>query len=91
MKMPRTKKVGPVARFGARAGVSLRKKRAKVEITLKQFYECPHCLSKTVWRHSVGIWKCRKCGYTFAGGAYTPTTKIGETARSVKALSAAKK
>ena len=23
---------------------------------------------------------CKKCGYRFAGGAYTPTTKLGEIA-----------
>jgi len=33
-----------------------------------------------VKRWSVGIWHCRKCGYRFAGGAYTPTTKLGEVA-----------
>jgi len=30
---------------------------------------------------SVGVWTCRKCGYTFAGGAYTPFTKIGTIAK----------
>ena len=30
---------------------------------------------------SVGVWKCRKCNFTFAGGAYTPATKLGIVAR----------
>ena len=34
-----------------------------------------------VHRESVGVWKCRKCSYTFAGGAYTPATKLGVVAR----------
>jgi hypothetical protein len=29
----------------------------------------------------VGVWRCRKCEFTFAGGAYTPTTKLGVVAR----------
>jgi len=29
----------------------------------------------------VGIWKCKKCSYTFSGGAYTPVTKLGIVAR----------
>jgi len=36
-----------------------------------------------VKRVSVGIWKCKKCGYTFAGGAYTPTTKLGIVANRI--------
>jgi ribosomal protein L37AE/L43A len=34
-----------------------------------------------VHRESVGVWKCDKCSYTFAGGAYTPSTKLGVVAR----------
>lgn len=75
--MGRTKKVGPVGRFGARGGATVRKKRAAIEKNLKVYHECPYCLSRAVKRVSVGIWRCRKCGYTFAGAAYTPRTKLG--------------
>jgi large subunit ribosomal protein L37Ae len=34
-----------------------------------------------VKRESVGVWKCKKCDYTFTGGAYTPTTKLGVIAK----------
>jgi ribosomal protein L37AE/L43A len=34
-----------------------------------------------VRRESVGVWKCNKCNFTFAGGAYSPTTKLGIVAR----------
>jgi large subunit ribosomal protein L37Ae len=34
-----------------------------------------------VKRQSVGVWKCGKCQYTFTGGAYTPTTKLGVVAK----------
>lgn len=73
--MGKTKKLGSVARFRERGGASLRKVRAKIERALKRAYECPQCQQVAVKRLSVGIWKCRKCGYMFAGGAYTPITK----------------
>jgi len=74
--MGRTKKVGPVGRFGARGGATVRKKRAEIEKILKAHHECPSCLSRTVKRISVGVWRCGKCGHTFAGAAYAPRTKL---------------
>src|SRR2546430_12163496 len=42
---------------------------------------------RTVKRWSVGVWHCRKCGFKFAGGAYAPTTKLGEiAARATRGL-----
>ena len=43
-------------------------------------HECPQCHIKGVKRLSVGIWLCRRCGAKFAGGAYVPTTKLGQIA-----------
>jgi large subunit ribosomal protein L37Ae len=79
--MGRTKSVGPTGRFAARYGATVRKRRAEIEIELKKPQNCPSCGYKTVKRVSVGIWRCRKCGYTFAGGAYSPVTKLGEMAK----------
>ncbi|WP_309493116.1 50S ribosomal protein L37ae [Candidatus Hecatella orcuttiae] len=79
--MGRTKKVGIVGRFGARGGSSLRKARAKIEEEAKSIYECPQCLRRAVKKFSVGVWKCSRCGFTFAGGAYKPSTKLGETVK----------
>jgi large subunit ribosomal protein L37Ae len=77
----RTRKVGTTGRFGARAGSTLRKRRGDIERMMLTLHECPRCLSKSVRRLSVGVWKCHRCGYTFAGGAYAPSTELGVTAR----------
>jgi large subunit ribosomal protein L37Ae len=55
----------------------------KAIIELKRPHTCPQCGLPRVKRESVGIWKCRKCGYTYTGGAYTPTTKLGIVAKRV--------
>jgi ribosomal protein eL43 len=52
-------------------GASLRKQVKKMEITQHAKYTCTFCGKVTVRRHSVGIWNCKSCKRTVAGGAYT--------------------
>ena len=79
--LAKMKKVGPTRGFGARYGSSLRKRYIKVVVGLKKPHKCPQCGFMRVKRESVGIWKCKKCEYTFTGGAYTPVTKLGIVAK----------
>ncbi|MEM2341955.1 MAG: 50S ribosomal protein L37ae [Candidatus Bathyarchaeia archaeon] len=76
----RTKKIGPARGFGPRYGVSVRKRYISIVSEMRRAHICPQCGFKSVRRESVGIWVCRKCGFKFAGGAYTPMTKIGTVA-----------
>jgi large subunit ribosomal protein L37Ae len=56
---------------------------------MRKPHQCPQCGFLRVKRQSVGVWKCRKCGFTYTGGAYTPVTKLGVVAkRSAKGLPA---
>jgi large subunit ribosomal protein L37Ae len=75
------KKVGPTRGLGVRYGSTVRKRYMKVMIELKKPHRCPQCGFTRVKRESVGIWKCKKCEYTYAGGAYTPVTKLGVVAK----------
>ena len=68
----KTKKVGVVARYGSRYGRGVRDKAKTVIEKQKKRYPCPSCQSIAVKRVSAGIWRCKHCGETFAGGAYTP-------------------
>jgi len=74
------KKSRPTARFKARYGMKARKAIDKIESQMRLRHSCPKCESPSVKRVSVGIWRCGKCGYTFAGGAYTPITRLGNVA-----------
>jgi large subunit ribosomal protein L37Ae len=76
----RTKKAGPAGGLGTRYGVSVRKRYSATVTQTRQRYVCPQCGIRKVRRESVGIWTCKKCGFRFTGGAYTPTTKLGVTA-----------
>lgn len=75
-------KVGSTARFGARYGVSIRKQMKAIEDKRKVKHQCPCCKHMSVKRRDTGIWVCRHCEYTFAGGAYVPQyaepTKVEE-------------
>ncbi|MDR2708148.1 MAG: 50S ribosomal protein L37ae [Nitrososphaerota archaeon] len=75
------KKVGSTRGFGARYGSTVRKRYVKVITELKRPHKCPQCGFVRVHRVSVGVWKCSKCKYTYAGGAYTPLTKLGIIAK----------
>jgi large subunit ribosomal protein L37Ae len=87
--MPRTKKVGPTRGLGPRYGSTVRKRYIKVMEEMRKPHKCPQCGFLRVKRESVGVWKCRKCGFTYTGGAYTPITKLGVVAkRSAKGLPA---
>lgn len=79
----RTKKVGPTRGLGPRYGATVRKRYIKVITEMKKPHTCPQCGFSRVKRESVGVWKCKKCGFTFTGGAYTPTTKLGIVAKRV--------
>jgi len=81
--MGRTKKVGPTRGLGVRYGSTVRKRYSKVVTEMKKPHRCPQCGFPRVKRASVGVWGCRKCGFTFTGGAYTPTTKLGIVARRI--------
>ena len=80
--LPRTKKTGSIARFGPRYGTRSKKMVARIEKLQRKKQECPYCERKTLKREAAGIWKCKKCGVKFAGGAYLPKTqtmeKVGE-------------
>lgn len=83
--MPR--KIGAVGGFGARYGTVGRRQYVEIITGLRTKHECPRCRFRTLKRWSVGIWHCRKCGHKFAGGAYVPTTKLGEiAARATRGL-----
>lgn len=78
--MGRTYKVGPSGSFGARYGTVARKRYSTIITEMKAPHECPQCHITTVKRLSVGIWLCGTCGFKFAGGAYSPRTKLGQVA-----------
>ncbi|MEA3137441.1 MAG: large subunit ribosomal protein L37Ae [Thermoplasmata archaeon] len=72
-----TKKVGTSGRFGPRYGGVMRKAVATIEKTQKAAHACGRCGSMSVYRDGTAIWSCVKCGYSFAGGAYSPQTGAG--------------
>jgi len=79
--MGRTKKVGLAGGFKARYGATVRKRYVEATVESRKRHSCPKCRNLTVKRQSIGIWSCGKCGFTFTGGAYTPSTKTGITAK----------
>ncbi len=74
--------MGVVGKYGTRYGASLRKQIKKIEITQHAKYTCTFCGKDSVKRTVVGIWHCRHCKKTVAGGAYSVSTATAATVRS---------
>ncbi|XYA00450.1 60S ribosomal protein L43 [Meyerozyma guilliermondii] len=77
-----TKKVGITGKFGVRYGSSLRRQTKKLEVQQHAKYDCSFCGKRTVQRGAAGIWTCKSCRKTVAGGAYTVSTAAAATVRS---------
>merc|ERR1711899_418727 len=75
----RTKKVGIVGKYGTRYGASLRKLIKRMEVSQHKRYINPYTGGKTLKRHSVGIWECKKSGVKISGGAYQLETTAAKT------------
>ncbi len=73
----RTKKVGSAGQYGVRYGVKIRRRFRDIAEQTRAWHRCPQCNHKSVRRKSTGVWHCRKCGLTFAGGAYRPFVTRG--------------
>lgn len=78
----RTRKVGIVGKYGTRYGASLRKQIKKIEVSQHSKYSCSFCGKQAMKRSCVGIWKCKACNKTVAGGAYVYQTVAAATVRS---------
>ncbi len=60
-----------------------------MEISQHARYTCTFCGKNTVKRHSVGIWSCKACKKTVAGGAWTVSyVLLGDKMENLKGMTA---
>lgn len=78
----RTVKVGITGKYGTRYGAKLRKQVKAIEILQRTKYTCIFCGKNSVRRFAVGIWKCKACRRTIAGGAWELFTSAALTAKT---------
>lgn len=78
----RTAKVGITGKYGTRYGAKLRKQVKSFEILQRTKYTCPFCGKNSVRRAAVGIWRCKACRRTMAGGAWELSTIAAQTAKT---------
>ena len=67
--------------LSTRYGTAPRRRHIDILVRMRKKHECPRCQVRAARRLSVGLWQCRRCGNQFAGGAYSPFTKVGDIAR----------
>lgn len=72
-----------MTKLQVRCGAEMRKRADAVDKQRVARYVCPRCGKRKVKRQGHSLWKCRSCGATFAGGAYSLTTAVGETGRRI--------
>ena len=77
-----TKKVGITGKFGTRYGAKLRKQVRGIEILQRAKYTCTFCGKDSVKRQATGIWRCKACRRTVAGGAWELNTATAVTAKT---------
>jgi large subunit ribosomal protein L37Ae len=70
-----------MANASIRYGASIRKRALGIKQKKQAKYKCEACGRMMVKRVGTSVWKCRHCGATYAGGAYTMTTPEGEVAK----------
>ena len=83
----RTQKAGATARFGARYGVSVRRRAGKALIKKSKNYTCPVCQYQKVTRKVAGIWECKKCSHVFSGGVWEPYTRATDANDKINTIS----
>jgi len=66
------KKVKSSGKYGARYGISVRRKVVEVESKQRVKQKCPYCGKLGVKRLSKGIWQCarKKCNKKFASDTF---------------------
>ena len=79
----RTQKAGATARYGARYGVSVRRRAGSALSKKSRKYTCPSCHYPKVRRKAAGIWECRKCDHTFSGGVWEPSTRASDANKRI--------
>lgn len=75
----KTRKTGAAGPLGPRYGVRVRRRVREIVETKSRWHVCPRCNHASVKRVASGIWRCRRCTYTFAGGAYRPVVTTSVT------------
>ena len=66
----------------ARYGLRIKRQYEAVLAKSKALYKCPNCGVQALRRVMLGVWRCRKCGFEFAGGAWEPRTAVSTTAEA---------